>query len=309
MGRRGRAGSVPSWSCAEAWPKSPRMRFGAVRTLSIGARPTRSQRGSGRAWGGLLPAERLERSIRAARSGQGQLASSPMTVAPLTSSQVKKAGHVLRKHARGEAVDAASVARAFDVLLAFRAEHSMPLRKANMGLRSMVRTAGAEVEVSQRLKRVPTILDKLQREPTLALSKMQDIGGCRAVLANVDEVRRVEARLKKNRPPVGYADYIEQPRASGYRGVHVVVEYDGRSIEVQLRTRVMHAWAITVERLAWRLGENLKGDGDHVVQQLLRVISEAMAVEERGDVVDASLLAELEALRAQAAPYLAVGGR
>lgn len=185
----------------------------------------------------------------------------------------------------------------------------MPLRKANMGLRSMVRTAGAEVEVSQRLKRVPTILDKLQREPTLALSKMQDIGGCRAVLASVDEVRRVEARLRRNRPPVGYADYISEPRASGYRGVHLVVEYDGRNIEVQLRTRVMHAWAITVERLTWRLGENLKGDGDHVVQQLLRVISEAMAVEEHGGVVDASLLGKMERLRQQAGPYLAAGGR
>lgn len=216
---------------------------------------------------------------------------------------------MLRRHARGEAVDPTAVSRAFEVLLAFRAEHSMPLRKANMGLRSMVKTAGAEVEVSQRLKRVPTILDKLQREPTLALSKMQDIGGCRAVLASVDEVRRVEARLKRNRPPVGYADYIAEPRASGYRGIHVVVEYDGRNIEVQLRTRVMHDWAITVERLTWRLGENLKGDGDHVMQQLLRVISEAMALEEQGGVVDASLLAELERLREQAAPYLTTGGR
>lgn len=226
----------------------------------------------------------------------------------LTSSQVKKAGQILRRRARGEPVDPEAAAKAMEVLLAYRAEHSMPLRKANMGLRSMVRTAGAEVEVSQRLKRVPTILNKLQREPTLALSKMQDIGGCRAVLASVDEVRRVEARLKKNRPPVGYADYIAEPRASGYRGVHVVVEYDGRHIEVQLRTHVMHAWAIAVERLEWRLRQGLKGDGDHVVQRLLRTISEAMAVEEQGGVVDPLLLEEMSRLREQARPYLAGGG-
>lgn len=42
---------------------------------------------------------------------------------------------------------------------------------------------------------------------------MQDIRGCRAVLASVDEVRKVEAPLKKNRPPVRVSDYIEAPRA------------------------------------------------------------------------------------------------
>ncbi len=102
-----------------------------------------------------------------------------------------------------------------------------------MGLRSVVQTEQCRVEVSQRLKRITTILDKLSREPTMALGNMQDIGGCRAVLNSIDEVRRVEHRLKKkNRPPLGYDDYITKPRASGYRGVHVIVGYDtgtGRS--------------------------------------------------------------------------------
>ncbi len=45
-----------------------------------------------------------------------------------------------------------------------------------MGLRSMVRTERCQIEVSQRLKRVPTIIDKLLREPTMQLANMQDIG-------------------------------------------------------------------------------------------------------------------------------------
>jgi len=48
-----------------------------------------------------------------------------------------------------------------------------------MGLRSVVGTEGCTVEVTQRLKRVPTIVDKLRREPTMQLASMQDIGGCR----------------------------------------------------------------------------------------------------------------------------------
>lgn len=205
---------------------------------------------------------------------------------------------------QGQDVEADRVIRAHEVLLEFRAAHALPLTKANNGLRSMVRTEQCEVEVSQRLKRVPTILDKLSREPSLPLSSMQDIGGCRAVLNSIEEVRRVEARLKKNRPPVGYSDYIANPRSSGYRGVHVVVEYDKRCIEIQLRTQVMHAWAITVERVGWLVRQNLKGDGEHPVQKLLACISEAMAIEEVGGTVSTQLLAEMDTLRAQAQPYL-----
>lgn len=179
---------------------------------------------------------------------------------------------------------------AYEVLVAYRASHAYPLVTANNGLRSMIRTEHCQVEVSQRLKRVPTILEKLVREPTLPLSSMQDIGGCRAILNSVDEVRRVEQRIPRNRPPVGYSDYISTPRSSGYRGVHIVVDCAGRRIEIQLRTRVMHDWAITVERLSWRTRHNLKTDGDHPVQRRLAVISRAMAIEEEGGVVPDEIL-------------------
>jgi ppGpp synthetase/RelA/SpoT-type nucleotidyltranferase len=179
-----------------------------------------------------------------------------------------------------------------------------------MGLRSMVRSEQCDVEVSQRLKRVPTILDKLLREPTMQLANMQDLGGCRAVLNSIGEVRRVQRRLVRNRPPLRVSDYIAEPRASGYRGVHVVVEYDGRAVEVQLRTQVMHEWAITVERVGGRLGEDLKsGDGPRPVLDLLEGISEVMAVEEEGGVVGPDALDWLSSLRQSALPFLGGGPR
>jgi len=82
-------------------------------------------------------------------------------------------------------------------------------------------TEGCRVEVSQRLKRVPTILDKLRREPGMALSWMQDIGGCRAVLDSIEEIRRVERRYTRTgaRRVVRIADYVTKPKATGYRGL------------------------------------------------------------------------------------------
>ena len=113
----------------------------------------------------------------------------------LTKSQVNKAGKMLRRAVRGEQVKPSDVDAAMGILLRFRAAHQLPLIKATMGLRSRVKTAGCQLEVSQRLKRAHTIVDKLGREPTLALANMQDVGGCRVVLESVREVRRVQKRF------------------------------------------------------------------------------------------------------------------
>jgi predicted nucleic acid-binding Zn ribbon protein len=67
------------------------------------------------------------------------------------------------------------------------------------GCTSRVATAGCSdvSRISQRLKRIPTILDKLHREPGMNLGRMEDIGGCRAVLRDLDEVYRVLGRISE----------------------------------------------------------------------------------------------------------------
>lgn len=227
-----------------------------------------------------------------------------------SNNQVKKAGEQIRLYLV-DPVNADPVAArdALDVLLEFRAAHQYPLVKATMGLRSMVKTERCEVRVTQRLKRVPTIADKLVREPKMSLARMQDLGGCRAVLDNIDEVRRVQRRLARNRPPLRVSDYIESPKASGYRGVHVVVAYDQRAIEVQLRTLMMHEWAIAVERLSGRLRADLKSSkGPAEVLAVFSLISEAMALEEGGQQVPDGLLEALAAAKREAVPFMTTGG-
>lgn len=228
-----------------------------------------------------------------------------------SANQVDKAGNRLRAILKKDAWDEAdfdALNTAGDTMLAFRAAHQYPLTKATMGLRSVVTTEKCRVEVTQRLKRVTTILDKIQRYPTLRLSSMQDLGGCRAVLDTVDEVRRVERRVKKNRQPIKVSDYITTPKPSGYRGVHVVVLYDQRAIEIQLRTRVMHEWAYTVERVSGRLQEDLKSSkGPPVLLDLFSTISGAMAIEEAGGIVGQDFLDHLADLRQAAVPYLEGG--
>ncbi|MDH3026822.1 RelA/SpoT domain-containing protein [Gordonia alkanivorans] len=200
------------------------------------------------------------------------------------------------------------VREALEVLFAWRTSHGKPLQTATMGLRSRVQTEGCQVEVSQRLKRVPTIIDKLYREPGMNLARMADIGGCRAVLNSIDEVRRVEKRLCKKRPPKIYHDYIAEPKPSGYRGVHVISVYHERLIEVQLRTRVMHEWAFMVERVTGQIGTDVKsGRGPQAVRDWFQAVSEAMALEEQGLTVHETLATRVAQLRATAQPYLRAG--
>ncbi len=227
----------------------------------------------------------------------------------LTTSRVNRAGRVLRDWLNNGAAWGAEEQVAYELLFAYRAAHSTPLTKANNGLRSMLRTEGLPVEVSQRLKRANTILDKLGREPTMALSRMQDIAGCRAIVPTVVDLLAIQQRLVKNRTPVRVSDYISNPRASGYRAVHVVVTYDNRCVEVQLRTAVMHEWAVAVEIYGGRIGEDLKsGRGPREVLDWLEIVSRAMEIEEAGGTVNTDLNDQISRLRAEAVPFLTRGG-
>ena len=227
----------------------------------------------------------------------------------LTVSQVNKAGRTLRRWMRGDLEDDQAIDGAFATMLLFRFLHQGPLTNATVSLRWRVQREDCPVQVSQRLKREMTILDKLGREPTMQLANMQDIGGCRAVLPGIDEVLRVQHRIMRGSPrPLRVYDYIGSPRDSGYRGVHLIVPYRGRQIEIQLRTRVMHEWAIYVERLGGRLRADLKsGLGPQPVLDWLEAVSEAMALEESGQEVDSARMWRITELRRDALPY--IGGQ
>ncbi|HYT11031.1 MAG TPA: DUF4349 domain-containing protein [Mycobacteriales bacterium] len=89
------------------------------------------------------------------------------------------------------------VEHAVTVVSDFRAAHQYPLTKLTVGVRSMVKTEGADVAVSQRLKRLPRIIRKLYRMKDSNLARLEDVGGCRAVLSTGDELARVHRWLRK----------------------------------------------------------------------------------------------------------------
>lgn len=178
-------------------------------------------------------------------------------------SSVRKAGSKVREWSRGE-LSADELQPWIDVIEAHRQRFALPMTGVNMGLRSMLKSQKLDGRVTQRLKRFPTIIKKLSDyESKLDLSRMRDIGGCRVVVASIDEVRKaqswVERKWELAQPAI---DYIETPRRSGYRALHVIVQRDGVPIEVQIRSERMHQWADTVEAFSNVFQINLKHDAE-----------------------------------------------
>ncbi|MFI5009581.1 MAG: RelA/SpoT domain-containing protein [Solirubrobacterales bacterium] len=207
-------------------------------------------------------------------------------VAGYSKEQIKRAGDVMR---RVEDATAGEFAQAIRIIDGWRAGHAKPLARVNAGLRYYVRKVGVEEpEVTQRLKRFATVVDKLRREPRMALSRMEDIGGVRAIMpkqTHVDAVVkdiRSQPRWKIRR----VREYVEGrkpgPKSDGYRAVHIIVEKDGCYVEMQLRTPWQDAWAQSVEQDTRRLGAGLKfGAGPVDLREYYVMISEFFAMRER----------------------------
>jgi ppGpp synthetase/RelA/SpoT-type nucleotidyltranferase len=198
---------------------------------------------------------------------------------------VNRAGEKLRRGEELSEVD-------YEALEAWRAGHSYILNTFQPLLRYWIEDE--KTELAQRLKRRHTIVDKLTREPGMELARMDDIAGTRLIFPDIAALETYRARLRKARFKHKLRhdreryNYIEQPKESGYRGVHEIYVYDARSrqgkrfnglyIEVQLRTQCQHAWATAVEVVAHVTEHQPKfGRGDERVREFFRLASEIIS--------------------------------
>jgi hypothetical protein len=184
-----------------------------------------------------------------------------------TKSQINKAGEILIV---GDE-DFDKMLWAFDVLNNWRSCHGYPINTFQATLRQKLKAIDSNAIVAQRLKRMPSIVGKLWREKGMKLSRMQDIGGLRAVVSSLKDVYALEKEYRSSRFQHELInnqckDYIASPKSSGYRSIHLIYryknarapEYDGLLLELQLRTKLQHAWATAVETMGTFLNHPLK---------------------------------------------------
>ncbi|MEW6714235.1 MAG: RelA/SpoT domain-containing protein [Nitrospirota bacterium] len=215
-------------------------------------------------------------------------------VPEVSKNQINKAGQILVKENSSQE----------EIFLArfladqWRACHAYPINTFQSTLRDKLRDFPDTI-VAQRLKRMPTIIDKLKRYPAMKLSTMQDIGGVRAVLKSVSDVNILAKNYRENdrflHELINEHNYIKTPRdEDGYRSIHLVYKYknqrnpsyNGLRIELQIRTKLQHIWATAVETMGTFLGQALKSrQGDQEWLDFFALTSSAFAYQEKSPLI------------------------
>lgn len=150
---------------------------------------------------------------------------------------------------------------------------------------------------SSRIKRMPSIVEKLRNKSDMGLGTLQDIGGVRFIFDTLDDTYKAYSILSEYEIS-GYTrekiyDYIggdKAPKESGYRSIHFVYKSksedenaDGYRVEVQLRDKLQHCWAMALETASLVAKTSLKADKQDAKdwRQFFKLVSAVFSVKEQ----------------------------
>ncbi|MBV9695945.1 MAG: bifunctional (p)ppGpp synthetase/guanosine-3',5'-bis(diphosphate) 3'-pyrophosphohydrolase [Gammaproteobacteria bacterium] len=126
-----------------------------------------------------------------------------------------------------------------------RADRERYIESLCAGLAELLRGAGIAAEVHGRPKHIYSIYRKMQQKQ-LGFEELFDVRAVRVIVASVPECYAALGVVHGQWPyiPGEFDDYIATPKGNGYRSIHTaVIGPHARSVEVQIRTREMHAHA------------------------------------------------------------------
>ncbi|WP_339852436.1 RelA/SpoT domain-containing protein [uncultured Nisaea sp.] len=189
--------------------------------------------------------------------------------------QVLRAGKALQGDMHWDESTKDQAIEIFRIAHSWRDSHALPMKSIRQEMLSRMRSLNLRGVTAARLKRMISIRKKLRRI-SAKLNQIQDLGGCRIILPSMEDTKTFieEMRQKSKHDLSRETDYIALPKGDGYRSHHMVYkfkgnarqsEFDGRRIEIQIRTRLQHTWATAVETIGLVRGEDMKasqGDAD-----------------------------------------------
>lgn len=191
---------------------------------------------------------------------------------PYSSAEIKRAGIALLE----TDLDTSKLDHTLNVLTYWRNAHVQPLKQAEQLLLKYIFKIDKNAFLAKRLKRFDSIRKKLnyakkKNLQIMQLTNVQDIGGLRVVvtdlrkLKNIQKVLMNELCFYENDKLIKYDNYIEKPKPNGYRSIHLISKFineygDKRKVEIQLRTRLQHSWATSLEIIDLFTQQNLKSD-------------------------------------------------
>jgi ppGpp synthetase/RelA/SpoT-type nucleotidyltranferase len=208
---------------------------------------------------------------------------------------VKRAGKALQGKLLWTPEDEDEILNTFRVANSWLASHALPMARMRSELHGQMSALDTKGLTAARLKQMRSIRKKLRRIGS-NLRQMQDLGGCRAVVPSIQDARKLVAAIKeRSRHQLKREDaYMDTPRDSGYRSQHLIYAfepreqkedgYQGRLVELQIRSRIQHSWSTAVEAVGMFRKEALKaGEGDADWLRLFQLMSTEFAFAEGCD--------------------------
>ena len=128
------------------------------------------------------------------------------------------------------------------IVAAKKGEREGFLAKVEATVLEAARAEGVEVEVNARAKHFYSIYQKMRKRAKGA-EELYDLFGVRLVCATEAECYALLGLVHRLWKPIEgrFKDYVAMPKANGYRSLHTTVMcFEGRLLEVQIRTRDMH---------------------------------------------------------------------
>jgi GTP pyrophosphokinase len=150
--------------------------------------------------------------------------------------------------------------------------------------------AGIAGEVSGRPKHIASIHRKMKSK-ALDFEGLYDVRAVRVLVADIKDCYTVLGIVHSLWSPLPkeFDDYIAKPKANNYRSLHTaVIGPEGKSVEVQIRTREMHEHSELGIAAHWQYKEG--GRADRGYQEKIAWLRQVL--EWKDDVKDAGELAE-----------------
>jgi GTP pyrophosphokinase len=171
-----------------------------------------------------------------------------------------------------------------------RGERDGFIDSAMRTLRATLKDAGIEAEIAGRSKHIYSIWKKMQRKGD-DFTALYDIRAVRVLVNDVASCYAVLGIVHNLWPPVPseFDDYIARPKGNQYQSLHTaVVGPLGKTLEVQIRTHEMHAFAERGVAAHWRYKEG--GGSDESFERKIAWMRQLLDAKD-DSVDDAALLA------------------
>ncbi len=164
-----------------------------------------------------------------------------------------------------------------------RVERESYLVELRAHLARLLKDAGIKAKVYGRPKHIYSIWGKMRRK-RLDFDQLFDVRALRIEVETVEDCYAALSVVHEHFDPITseYDDYIARPKENGYQSLHTAVHaFEGKVVEVQIRTRAMHEQAELGVAAHWRYKEGAKG-GVVSFQEDLERLRQALAQGETG---------------------------